>query len=380
MATRKRTQKRGSNAGAKSPVAKAKRRKAPPSRASTATRKKAQKPIKPIKLARKPVTPSEQIKMPVYAMQTYEHAIVYDIFNGNGEKASSPESLDVLSILSGITEESKSSSFAAGVHAGKILHEFSRLSRPGKQESERISDIQLFFSNAGYKEVSYSVFPDKFMLRFAYEANVLGIKGHAFEAGVIEGFLNALGYHGFHIREVKCMMEGNPYCSFSSSDTFSRQEGHGTSLFKSATAALSDRVSKKVMSGSSQEQFSEAYVALKGKQSLSYAAEHGGMAMAFEMGRTMRSKTIEGENYPAAKAAMERTISLLNIGRINVKSLEPLRLELSVSLLKSRREFNDFAETFIKGLAGYYKPTGSEVKASTDGSHYVLRLNSPSKG
>jgi hypothetical protein len=104
------------------------------------------------------------------------------------------------------------------------------------------------------------------------------------------------------------------------------------------------------------------------------------MAMALEMGHTIYSRAIAGKDEPAAKAAMERTISLLNIGRINVKSLEPLKLELSVSLLKSRQEFNDFAETFIKGLVGYHKPAGPEAKASADGGHYVLRLNSPSKG
>ena len=377
MATRKKPLKRGDNPSAKRPATKAKPRKVVSSYRRTATRKKAPKIGKPTS---KPVTPAMQIKVPVYAMQTYEHAMVYDILTGNSEKASSPESLDMLSILSGATDESKASSFAAGVNAGRILHEFSRLSRPGKPESERIPDMQLFFSNAGYKNVSYSIFTDKFMLRFEYGANAVGIKGHAFEAGMIEGFLNALGYQGFHIREVKCMMEGNPYCSFSSSGMFSRQEGHGTPLSKSAVAALSESVSAKVMSGSSQAQFSEAYAVLRGKQSLSYAAGHGGMSMAFEMGRTIRSNTIEGKRDAAAKAAMERTISLLNIGRINVKSLEPLKLELSVSLLKSRQEFNDFAETFIKGLVGYHKPAGPEAKASADGGHYVLRLNSPSKG
>ena len=306
--------------------------------------------------------------------------MVYDIFSASSKKASSQESLDVLSILSGITAESKASSFAAGVHAGRILHEFSRLSQNSKSETERISDIQLFFINAGYRNVSYTIFPDKFMLRFSYDANVLGIKGHAFEAGVIEGFLNALGYQDFHICEDKCMMEGNSYCSFSSSGAFHIQEGHGASLSRSAISALSGQVSAKVITGPAQGNFSEAYVALKGKQSLSYASDHGHMPMAFEMGRAIRNSTITGKRDAAAKAAMERTISLLNIGRINVKSLEPLKLELSVSLLNSRKEFNDFAETFIKGLAGYYKPEGPNAEASAEGGHYVLRLNSPSKG
>ena len=380
MATRKKLPRRSSKASSKRPIAKTKPRTSAAKASRTAGSRKTSKLGRPARQSSGRIASDAQIKVPIYAMQTYEHAIIYDIFSSNSEKASSQESLDVLSILSGVSAEANSSSFAAGVRTGRILHEFSRHSPHYGQESNRVADIQRFFSNAGYRNVAYSLFPDRFMLRFTYDANILGIKGHAFEAGVIEGFLNAMGYQGLHVNEEKCMMNGDPYCSFSSTSSIPRQEFNRMPHSKAAMSVLSDRISAKVLTGAAQRHFSEAYVALKGKQSLSYAAEHGDMAMALEMGHTIYSRAIAGKDEPAAKAAMERTISLLNIGRINVKSLKPLKLELAVSLLKSRKEFNDFAEAFVTGLAGYYRSAGHSAEAESDGGRYILKLNSQSKG
>ncbi len=102
-----------------------------------------------------------------------------------------------------------------GVRAGRSLYNISSQRRRYMFDEESVADLVKFFEHAGYNRIMYNVFPDKTVIRlYDMPKENIGIKVHAFEAGLISGFLGAARKHFVEVEERTCFSDGSPMCSF----------------------------------------------------------------------------------------------------------------------------------------------------------------------
>ncbi|MEM3841369.1 MAG: hypothetical protein QXN59_01590 [Candidatus Micrarchaeaceae archaeon] len=316
--------------------------------------------------------PVQLLPISDYALQSYEHALVNDIINNKAELGPSSEAVNASSILLNLTKSTSDSTFISGIRIGRIIYGFSSKSAQSVQNGQFDTLIR-FFENAGYK-VSYNSFPGTFSINLYYNGSYLGIKGHNFEAGIIEGFLNASGYYGMHVSEKKCIMEGFQYCSFVASYNPVQRYIPEESILKAAIHEASKSISNKVMLGRVTHDFNPSYIALRNMPALSQGDDVAIIRCASSIAKEVEFRSIISNGGLAAKGAIERTISLLNIGRINVKSLKPIKLELYMDILASGRLSVAFAKAFISGVTG--EPIAKINEYVTENGSCVISLGS----
>ena len=232
-----------------------------------------------------------------------------------------------------------------------------------------------FFENSGYT-VTYGIFPGSFKLNLSYNGTKIGIKGHNFEAGIIKGFLNAFGFGGMDVREDKCIMAGDQYCSFSTDSSGIKKYTISSSEVHNAVLSMSRNISREIAFGAGKPGFNGSYLALR-NLIIASVNEKGLSPGVSGMAKAVYKSSIHGKEGPAAKAAIEHTISLLNIGKVNVKSLKPLKLELYMDMLASSKGSSAFVKAFVSGLTG--EPVGNIAESVAESGNYILRLHAPER-
>lgn len=294
-----------------------------------------------------------QIDVPNY-VRSHEEAMLESILNRRNEEKVSEEAMTFNSILCNLTKSLSSINRKFGTYTGRHLYSIFRSRKRYVWYEESASDLIKFFEKAGYSNVTYNVFPDFVNIKMYDRSHQnFGMNMHSFESGIISGFLTAAKKHYVGIEEVECSNNGSPHCRFTSS--FSSRQIHDAQKIGGSLEMFAEHIanSAKDMKRQKIHKIAPEYYVLSSSTMLGKAYLQEILHIAFYLGSAISDRLFErgGKGYEkGAIKKMDYIIRLLNLGKPNVKSLKPIKIEVNFDKLHSRSEFVDISMALISGL------------------------------
>ena len=194
----------------------------------------------------------------------------------------------------------------------------------------------------------------------------LGANVHAFEAGMMAGFLTAAKMHLVHVNETLCCENGSEFCRFATSDRYEPE------LVNPKTA---ERFLDHLGGHIHEMQRAESHVPEEYYLLTSMLMMRKDYSN--EVGRIMASmgSRLAGK-MQMTRSNVENSVRLLGLGEIYITSLKPLKGSVSYSGLRAREEFVRMAMPFLDGLLSGIVGRNStvEVTATANANRYNVKL------
>lgn len=333
-------------------------------------RKKTQKRPKPKRLPRKPAKERAAIavQIPGAASPGYGETLTNEIMLGRKGAKTTEYSLLFNSVLSSLTPGLKTLYYRSGIGVGRALYRICNRQKHYIWYEEGVADLVSFLENAGFKGITYNVFPDRIDIRFTgRDTTFLGTHMHVFEAGVMSGFLTAGKQQHVKVEEVSCSNNGSEFCHFITSSQPVYFEAKGREVLERFVFNTRAHLRQGTIH---RQEFSEAYYALSStvmteqeyRESMHTIIRHVGSDIASRIRLNPRS--------------IEKLFALLNLGQIKVKSIRPLNVEMRFPMLKAKKEFVDISITFLNGLLSNTIKKGASIntRATKQKDSYVIRI------
>jgi hypothetical protein len=280
------------------------------------------------------------------------------------------------SVLSNLTPSMRSLYYKSGISAGRTLYRKYQMERRHMWYGESVSDLVAFLEKSGFERITYNVFPDMPEIRFNKgRKGHLAMNLHTFEAGIISGFLTAARQQQTVVNEVSCIGNGSDFCNFTNSDAIQNEIGA-----REAIERLVDGLSQCLLDRNREmaaPQFLEEYHMLSSEMLLGgeYAKEINLVVyrVAQELAKRLGRKAQRADYL--ARAA-EHIFGLLDLSKLKVSSIRPLKAEMRFPVLKAKKEFVDISITFLGGFLSGAIGEGSNIRttsAMSNGS-YTVRI------
>lgn len=287
--------------------------------------------------------------------QSYEEAVIRNIMSSKTVDGQVPDEAVVLSAtLSSLTGGMKDLHYKSGMQVGKALYNMRSQSKTYLFPEEYVGDIVSFFESAGYKNITYTAIPEKTQIEIHDNKGPrLGTSIHAFEAGIISGFLSAANRKYVPVTESACSNSSGSSCKFVTGGE-SGYDYRDTSTIE-AMGRLAEHIATRARQQAAVKQ------AVQPAAGLSNAYYQLSSALLFDKRYTDQVKEIAtymgmniGEHLSASSgkksASLERTIRMLNLGNTELKSTKPFHLKIWFDKITARKEFIDLSLAFINGL------------------------------
>jgi len=334
------------------------------------------------KVPRRVLTSKKQITYEPQASTSYEEALIKGILSNKSIGKTTEYSILFNSVLSTLTPGLKNLHYKSGVSAGRTLYEICKTKKHYIWYEESIADLVAFFEKAGFTGTTYNVYPDRIDIRFNNrDRTYLGAGMHAFECGLICGFLSAGKRQHVKVEEVSCSNNNSKSCHFVTSDTLPLYlDANGHKLLGRFADSIKEHINpssgKSVKAG-----FAEEYFALSSSAFLEPEYhEHMKRIVYYlgaEMGAILEIKSI---NQKSARI-LERLYALLGLCKLSSKAKKQLQIEMRFDRIKAKKGLVDISIAFLNGLLKD-AITGKSViktKGVKTGDSYVVRITESTK-
>ena len=309
------------------------------------------------KVRRPPAEKRAKAATPAVATPTtIEEALLSGIIEGHSKARIPEDAMLFNSIMSNLTPSLQSLSRSSGIYAGRHLYSIIRSKKHYTWHEEALADLVKFFENAGYSGITYNVFPDKINMRMHDRSHeYVGMNTHSFEAGLISGFLTAARRQHASVDELECSNNGAAYCRFDFSNAGTRR--HDVQKASEAIRLLGEHLARQA-SGSERPaelRVAPEYYALSSSTMLGSGYSSEMQAVSAHLGTILTQLMSGGKSGTAAhgkpsasKAAS--VIRLLNLGKPNVRSPRPVKIDIIFDRLHSRSELVDISVALLRGM------------------------------
>ncbi|MCL5430156.1 MAG: hypothetical protein M1504_01605 [Candidatus Marsarchaeota archaeon] len=331
------------------------------------TRKKRTTAAKALKKAKtRPATKSKTVKnkkmnlgldeyQPIHLedVPTYQETVIRNIIeSSNASKNVPDEALLFSAALSSVSQSSKELQYRSGISVGRNLYRFDASKRDYTFPEESIADLVSFLEASGYKYVTYSANPGNIEVNIHKTgSNVnMGTNLHAFEAGIISGFVGAAERRMVNIQETECAYNNGERCRFRIADSAQQNvEVNGGDI--ATISNLITHIGNSARLDAARDNVSTGYYSLASNLLVDRTYLEHMRSIAGYIGVSVGSELFRNKNRTRyAIGTILRTIKLLNFGNPMVESIKPFHLRLSFDGLTSRREFVDVSLSFVNGL------------------------------
>ncbi|MCL4379021.1 MAG: hypothetical protein M1160_01700 [Candidatus Marsarchaeota archaeon] len=333
-----------------------------------------------LRSARKSAQRQKQVTIiaPHHYIRGSESILIGRILGGEVSERMPESAVLFTSLLANLTPSLSGLSRRSGMRIGRHLYSMLSDSKGYLLYEESISDLVKFFEHAGYAGVMYNVFPDRLDMRmYDRSKEFLGINMHSFEAGVISGFATASRKQYVDVVERACSNNGSGSCIFSSKYDVFMEKVHGDA--KAAIHRFVEHLARQTVKAERESEMhaSPEYrsLAMSAVLERPYQDEIGHVASY--IGSELASAIFTGKAKIAARTAaarIERVIRLLGIGKASVKSLSPIRIDVSFDRMHSRSEFVDISIALINGLLKNHIAEGAKVTRVARRGAYLMRI------
>ncbi len=311
-------------------------------------------------------------------IRSREGALLLRIVNKSDAVPVPEDSMLFISLLSNLTSSMREVSRHSGMYAGRHLYSLLSARKRYTIYEESIADLVKFFEHAGYEGVTYNVFPDRIDIQMHDKSHVqLGVNIHSFEAGLISGFVTAAKKQYVNVTEHVCSNNGSEFCLFSSYyGQYSKPEEADP---KSAILGFVEHIAKdsQAKGHETELQISPEYYALSSSPVLEQEYHQEMLHVAAYIGSEIGSRIFD-QRTKGSKAALDRfgrVISLLNLGKASVKSLDPVKIDIMFEKLHARLEFVELSLALINGLLKEHSVEGAKVSSSVKRDAYNVRIS-----
>ena len=300
---------------------------------------------------------------------SYEEALLKSILDANQDHKVAEYATLFSSVLTSLSEGMRDLHYRSGISVGRTLYRLYERRRIYEWYEESVHDLVSFLERAGYRRVTYQVFPDRIEIVLHHKSGMqLGANMHAFEAGLMSGFLTAAKMRQVHVNEVLCSDNGSEFCKFLTSDRYEpgRIEPQTAERFFGYFGAHIRGIEKHADSMHMQEEYY-----LLASLMLMHRDYAGGvrrimMAMGGQLAGRMQM----------TRANVENAMRLLGLGEAKITSLKPLKGSVSYARLRAREEFVNMSVPFLDGLLSgtIGKASRVEVTAVPNANRYNVKL------
>ncbi len=307
--------------------------------------------------------------------QTFHEIIINNIVSNSKGRNNVPDEAMLLgATISSLSSGMRELRYKSGMNVGKALYKQSSLDKSYMFQEESVRSLVNFFDAAGYSNVTYRAYPDDIEIKIHERNNTdVGANIHSFEAGIISGYLSAMQKKYTAVHESTCSNNGGNCCTF----TIKGSQNNGSNSVPSMerfAASISERA-KGPNANRHAAHVSDAYCLLSSSRLLDQSYLEPLKEIAAHTGREISDKLFEGKRAQRSFFSyIENTIRLLNLGEPEIKSTNPLQMEVKFNGIDSRSENVDLALAFIEGLIS--DRFGKEFVASerTNNGKYVLDI------
>ncbi len=311
-------------------------------------------------------------------MKGSDGVLLARILNRSDSEKVSENAALFTSLLANLTPSISDVNRRTGMRMGRHLYSILSEGKSYLLYEESVSDLVRFFEHAGYSRVTYNIFPDRIdMQMYDKSKEFIGIDLHSFEAGLISGFMTAAKRQYVNVTEHACSNNGSDNCMFSSAYDAYKVDAH-----RDAKAAIHRLIEHLVRQSEKAEKVSEIRIspeyynlALSTVLERPYQEEirHVAMYIGSEVGSRLFTNKAR-MNSQAYASRIERLIRLLNLGRAGVKSLNPIKIDISFDQLHSRSEFVELSLALINGLLGRHAIDGAKISREARRGAYFVRI------
>ncbi len=278
------------------------------------------------------------------------------------------------SAVSSMSSEMENIRYNFGVYLGRMLYRQNYQIKRYTLPEEPIPDLVSFMESAGYSHLTYSAFADRPEVKmFNKSATNLSINAHAFESGIISGYISGITNKLAPVYEITCTSNGAEHCWFAY-DYNRAQAASSTpridTLDKFA-GVLVEHSAEMQVHPSGQRGVSRDYLSLAWTPLLdrSYNEEVGKIVyfIGYSAGaKLFNEQPRKGNLQPLYERALGIGMSL-GFGIPKLVSAKPLRFRIRFDMVLSRTEFVNIALSFYYGI--FSKAGVGELSASqTTGS------------
>jgi predicted hydrocarbon binding protein len=307
---------------------------------------------------------------PRMRLLNYEELLLESMINFGHMHTVTPYATLFNSVLSNLSQGLCDQYYKSGVQIGRALYKLCEARKKYSWYEESVSDLVNFFEKAGYKRITYNVFPDKIEITLHHGCGMrLGANVHVFESGIMSGFLTA-GRRGLiHMKEVLCTDNGAEFCRFVSSSNYDRCETD-PQVSGRFFEYLREHLDTGGMQHTGRDGVPEEYYLLS---SLAFMnREYAG-----EIKDIMRHMGNRLSNVvDVTKSSAEKLVEILGFGELEIGKLRPLSGTVVYHGLRARQEFVNMSIAFIDGLLAERigKKAVIEVTATAKANRYSVRL------
>lgn len=281
---------------------------------------------------------------------SYETALLKNIVARRDSGRVSKHALAFYSLMANATPSLRILNYKHGIAVGRSLYRLYAEKKRYSLYEESVSDLVSFFELAGLGRITYHAFPDKIRIGMHDTLHLdLGMSTHSFEAGTIAGFLTASKGQLMNVTENVCSSNLADLCEFHSSNSIQEK---GDFAIKAAFDTFMADVSKQVLDeGETQNIIANEYYVLSSLVLLDSKYFHEMRVIADYLGGRLATELgIESMTPKRMLNTMERSITLLNMGVVKIKTSGKFDVTLKFSKLHSRKAFADLSIAFLHGL------------------------------
>jgi predicted hydrocarbon binding protein len=309
--------------------------------------------------------------------ESLNEIVLNNILSPGAKAGTTQDALLFGNMLSSLTSSMRKFSYRQGMQVGRALYGLHDSRKGYELPEESLADLVGFFESIGYRQVTYTTYPDKISISIHnLHGKDVGAKTHSFEAGIMSGFVSAARRTPVYFNESLCSNNGSGFCSFIESDA-EQDDAPGIAGSGDAIERYAGSLSESAVSGQDGATMSSDYHALL-SMVLSDKDYVGYMAKIAEyVGGNVGSKLFSyygknssGKLYESAA----KTIRTLNLGNAVVKSAKPFDMVVRFDGLNSRREFVDLSLAFIGGILSKKQGAMFTTKERNVNGNYVVEI------
>ena len=311
-------------------------------------------------------------------MKGSEGLLLARILNRSDSEKVSENAVLFTSLLANLTPGISEVNRRTGMRIGRHLYSIISEGKNYLLYEEPVNDLIKFFEHAGYTRVTYNVFPDRIdMQMYDKSKEFIGIDLHSFEAGLVSGFMTAAKRQYVNVTEHACSNNGSDRCMFSS-----RYDAYKEAVQRDAKAAIHRFIDHLVRQSERAERAGEIrispeYYHLSLSTVLERPYQEEIRHVAMYIGSQVGSRLFANRPKTGSKAAIsriERLMRTLNLGKASVKSLNPVKIDISFDQLHSRSEFVELSLALINGLLGNHAIEGARVSREARHGAYFVKI------
>lgn len=287
---------------------------------------------------------------------SYNEALIANVLSGNAKKKVDGNSITFGSVICSLSPKMREMHYKTGFSLGKSIYTSINAKKRYRVHGEGIDYLVNFMENMGYGAITYSTFPEQTKVCInptrAFKADS---RMHSFESGIIAGFISASRRMLIHVKEEACTSNSSETCNFVTTS-------HPDYSIAASDATIINKFMEHLDSyingnaeASPRELIPEEYHALltspivngMDSDSMRNVMAYAGNALAKQMGINSGShKRISAYKIRKIESAMR----VLNMGKIEIKSLNPIRINVAFDALTSKREYVDASLAFLSGI------------------------------